>query len=256
MVDRLINGLFEIPGYDNISLHRNRNEGGIRIYYDNRLTVDICEQFSGIFDTHESLFLKISLKNKINLIIGSFYRPPSKSIYDFIDYLNEVLLIHEIILSEKCLLVGDFNLDLLQKSSKNTHGSFFDLMSEFGFRMLIDQPTHCNAQSGELNSIIDHIWINFVEDLDADVLECPISDHLPIYLSIKLNYRSSELKKVQFRYFSNENWNKLENEKTALFSAYDVGDSNINLEMSKFDSWLQNFINGWVFSYKDENHLG
>ena len=237
-----LDGLYEIPGYNNISLHRNRNGGGIRIYYDNTLTADNCEQFSGIFDTHESLFIRISQKNRLSLIVGGIYRPPCKSINKFLEYLNDNFLVNETILGEKCVLIGDFNLDLLQADVKNTHRLFFDMMAEAGFQMQIDQPTHYNAQTRKFNSIIDHIWINFFKDITAGVLEDPISDHLPIYLNIKLCQPTTQLKKVEFRHYTNENWNKLENDKTALFTAYRVGDTNINVEMDKFDNWLHNII--------------
>ncbi len=56
--------LFEIPGFQNISINRNENRrgGGIRVYILNCLVASKIEKLTGIFDTHEALFMKISLK--------------------------------------------------------------------------------------------------------------------------------------------------------------------------------------------------
>ena len=240
------NDLFNIPGYNEVSLHRNRNGGGIRVYYYQTITADVCEQFTGIFSTHESLFLKISLKHKLSLIVGCFYRPPSKSVFNFIEYLNELVFVNQTLLKEKCVLIGDFNIDLLQLDNRNSHRVFTDSMTENGFRLLIDQPTHLNAQANnKLNSLIDHVWVNFAGEMTSGVLDHPLSDHLPIYLHIKLSHARPILKKIQFRCFTTDGWDKLENDKTRLFNSYRIETCNVDREVSKFDAWLQNIVNNY-----------
>ncbi len=55
--------LYRIPDYCHLSINRlNRKGGGIIIYYLADLTVNKCQKMSGTFNTHESLFVKVSIK--------------------------------------------------------------------------------------------------------------------------------------------------------------------------------------------------
>ena len=106
--------LYSIPDFDSVSLHRPLGKlgGGIKIYYRDTLDVVKYEKLSGLFDTHESLFVKVNASNCLSLLIGSFYRPPHKSMRSFINYMEDNVLCDPVVVNCKCLLTGDFNINI------------------------------------------------------------------------------------------------------------------------------------------------
>ena len=69
-------------------------------------------------------------------------------------------LIRHVCIQEKnkvCVLIGDFNLDLLKTESDRDISDFYDFLSSFGFRPLILQP---KGVTTSMASLIDTIlWI-------------------------------------------------------------------------------------------------
>ncbi len=130
--------LYRIPENCHLSINRlNRKWGGIRIYYLADLTVNKCQKMSGIFNTYESLLVKVSIKNKLSVTVGCINRPPL-SIPLFNDYLNSVLFSNNMLLG-KCILMGDFNIDYIKIRDKASHHHFADIMSKTDFKMLIQE---------------------------------------------------------------------------------------------------------------------
>ncbi len=151
---------YPIPGYCHLSINRlNRKGGGIRIYYLADLTVNKCHKISGIFNSHESLFVKVSIKNKLSVTVGCIYRPPSLSIPLFNDYLNSELFSNNV-LSGKCILMGDFNIDYVKIRDNACYRHFSDILSENSFKMLIRDLTRCSNQTGLPQSLLNHAWLN------------------------------------------------------------------------------------------------
>ena len=90
-LSELSDSLFEIPCFEYLSVNRNSHGGGIRVYYRSFMKVALCPDFTGIFDSHEALFLRINLRGSVYLL-GTFYRPPSSSAALFNEYLEHELL--------------------------------------------------------------------------------------------------------------------------------------------------------------------
>ena len=87
-------------------------------------------------------------------------------------------LIRNVCIQEKnkvCVLMGDFNLDLLKTESDRDMSDFYDFLSSFGFRPLILQPTRVTASTA---SMIDNIFINSLDtESKGGNLTTSISDH-------------------------------------------------------------------------------
>ena len=235
-----INDLFELSGYNHISLHRSRYGGGIRVYYLHDIIVNVYNEFTGLFETHEALFLRVTIKEKLSCVLGCVYRPPSKSITHFNEYLNLSLLSNEFIQKNKCILIGDFNVDYFKRSAINNYQLFFDAMHEGGFNLLIDEPTHYHAHHP--NSLIDHIWVNFNKCVHAEVIQNLISDHLPVVLNIKLPDKKSVILKKYFRDLSALNFENFDLNKNEIFNAYEIVGADPNVEMNRFVKWLEGII--------------
>lgn len=132
----------------------------------------------------QSAFVEISSTSSPNLIIGSVYRSPSFDHASFLKHLDEI--IHKISTSNKrCIIAGDFNIDLLQQSNSLIADNFLTSLSLGGFIPSITLPTRITSSSA---SLIDNFYINFPQSLiRSGILIDDISDHLPIFLSIDQN---------------------------------------------------------------------
>ena len=84
---------------------------------------------------YESMFIEIIFPTKKNLIIGCIYRHPSSqiSVEDFTNlHLDPIL--HKINLEKKhCILMGDFNIDLLKSETDNKSVVFYNNLSSHFF---------------------------------------------------------------------------------------------------------------------------
>jgi exonuclease III len=227
--------LYHIPSYSHISVSRvNKRGGGIRLYYLDEFVVNPCNLISGIFESHEALFVKLSLKNQLSLTIGCIYRPPSASIQRFNEYLSTNLFADNQ-LRGKCIIMGDFNIDSLKFRNSVSFRNFENLMGENGYRMLINSPTRCSPRSGIPTSILDHAWVNFHRDISAAVIDYLIADHLPIKIKIKINLQ----KKLSFRMLSDNQFAIFDQDKRNLFDQYIISSNNVNLEVIKLEAWIQ-----------------
>ena len=117
----------------------------------------------------EWVFLELKSKSGKNVIIGCIYRHHCKIAKK---------LIRNVCANEKnkvCVLMGDFNLDLLKTESDKDISDFYDFLCSFGFRPLILQPTQVTTSTA---SLIDKIFINSLEtESKGDNLTTSISDH-------------------------------------------------------------------------------
>ena len=110
------------------------------------------------------MFIEIIFPNKKNLIVGCIYRHPSSkiSIQCFAnDQLDPVL--QKISLEKKqCVLMGDFNIDLLKTDTNNDTNTFYNNMSSHYFTPFILQPTRLHSKA-----LIDNIFFNCLEYISS-----------------------------------------------------------------------------------------
>ena len=110
-----------------------------------------------------------------DLLIGVIYYPPSGSQRDFIDEFENVL--HSVFLSKrKCLILGDFNINTLVKST--IAKEYLNLIHSEGFNPLILEATRVIEST---TSCIDHILSNFVSSSTSGSIAIEIADHLPVF---------------------------------------------------------------------------
>lgn len=102
--------LLNIEGYNLHTKNRPfRSGGGVCLYIKSTFHAKLCD-FTLEDENCESLFIEI--KGNKSVIIGVIYRPPDSPINAFCSNLGSLL--HKInYLKKDCILLGDFNIDIL-----------------------------------------------------------------------------------------------------------------------------------------------
>ena len=128
----------------------------------------------------ESQWVSIKQPNSRTILIGNVYRPPQGNIETFIQVLEDILT--SIDLSKiELFILGDFNIDILEKKNPNTK-KLLELIKTFGLRQLIKTPTR---YSKDKNSLIDVIITNSDFISSSGVCDVNLSDHQMIIATRK-----------------------------------------------------------------------
>ena len=152
--------------------------GGTLLYIANHLTYKYHNDLN-IYKKNEleSTFIEIVNPKKSNILVGVIYRHPSMDLANFnCNYLNKLL---ENIYKEQksILLLGDFNVNLLNYNEHNQTNEFLDSLSSNSFIPLVLQPTRITSHS---NTLIDNMFSNVIDpDIISGNLTATISDYLP-----------------------------------------------------------------------------
>ena len=140
------------------------------------------------------------------------------------------------------ILVGDLNYNLLETSSNSMVQEFFDQMITHELLPPIIVPTKINRKSCNL---LDHIYTKFNNSkltTDSCVHIADISDHLPVFISIQCQKKTSRKTFKEVIENSKENMTKVINKVQELMQEtqfeYDLTiDPNINQQ--KLSSMLE-----------------
>ena len=158
----------------------------------------------------ESIFVELASRVGKKLIVGCIYRHHTP-ILDFTDTFLQGTL--EKINKERknCILLGDFNVDLLKFDTHSETRDYYDLLSANGFRPLILQPTRLSSKSA---SLIDNIFINDIETYsNGGNITTSISDHFPQFCLLDIFENKYFKKEVKYgRSYKHFNQNEFENE--------------------------------------------
>jgi hypothetical protein len=158
--------------------------------------------------------VEIILKDRKNLIIGCIYRHPSSdiSITEFTEnYLEHIL--YKINKEKKeCVIMGDFNIDLLKSSEDNAAGKFYNSLSSYFFTPYILQPTRLRSKT-----LIDNIFYNSLEyhSFSGNLL-FELSDHLTQFLILEGFVKERSLPETLMYKKDFENFNEREFEETVI----------------------------------------
>ncbi len=101
--------------------HKNRlgrTGGGVCMYVNSRLQANVCDNLVLDDEYSDSLFININTDKGKDILIGVIYRPPDSNLTNFMDKFEAILYAANKN-NNKCLFLGDFNLDI-SKSNPNT----------------------------------------------------------------------------------------------------------------------------------------
>lgn len=171
----------QIPNYEFISLPTLSNAGGVGIYINNKLNYCVRDDLNSVDSEAESLWIEIDNHKNKNVICGVIYRHPSSNLDAFIDKFLSV--VDKASKENKyCILMGDFNINLLNYESNNNTNEFINGLNSLFFQPHIIQPTRITDHS---STLIDNIFLNSAEHftVSGNILY-DITDHLPNFLII------------------------------------------------------------------------
>ena len=124
----------------------------------------------------ESTFIEIINKKRKNLIVGCIYKHPTLNNQDFID--SHVLPLLEKLSYEnkQVMLMGDFNMNLLNYNTNKRITQFVHELYTNSFIPYINLPTRITNQS---ETLTDNIFYNKINpEATAGNITTSISDHL------------------------------------------------------------------------------
>jgi hypothetical protein len=238
-LDNDINVGFNIQGYNYVSCLRNDRGGGIIVYYIDSLQINIIEEMTGIFDSHESLLLSCHIPNYGDISLWSFYRPPHLSCNLFVTYLENNLTY---IQGKKCVLTGDFNVDIINDRSHEVD-NLINTMTSFGLACIVDKPTYFSPILHVPTTCLDHFWHNLPQLCRSFVVCPPLADHMGIIMCIKLKNSVSEKVEIKFRDFSFANKNIFKSHIERECNMFNFNDNDIDLDTIKFINWVKYLVN-------------
>jgi hypothetical protein len=268
--------MVHIPGYSKISSYRTdgRSGGGVALFIKDGLLYTEVKDIKT--STFESTFIKITGLAKVTTIIGAIYRPPNTDLQKFNNEFESVL--HKIVTKKsKCIIAGDYNINLLNHSIDSETECFLNTLYTNTILPMIKLPTRYGNHGATL---IDNIISNKSDaNQMSGVILTDISDHLPVFYitgNSKLTKKSKDIYK-QVRMINNENilnlnlelgnmaWPDLANMdvNTAYNSFYDkfntlynknlpVKIKKIKIYQNKYKPWL---THGILVSVKKKDNL-
>ena len=182
----------------------------------------------------ESTFVEIVYAKK-NIIVGCVYKLPKMCIDNFNnDFLYPLL---DKVNKEKktLLLMGDFNINLLNSNNDNLVSNFLDIFGSFSLLPKIILPTRVSNTS---KTLIDNIFYDSSNSKTiSGNLTCNISDHYPQFLMLKNIYPNKKIK----HNLHQRKWNKFDQAEFILDFFEIDWDSTLKLDKKNIDLSFQNF---------------
>ncbi len=223
--------LHEINGFKSYHTFRPVGYGGVAIYVKDSISSSPQIDYCMCTDNIELCTVKITVGNT-SYVISSLYRPHSKhhQVKEFTDLMDE-LLSQNFFMNNKCIITGDFNINLLEHNDHPPTNNFLSMMQSCNYIPHISRPTRFpDDNSTATPSLLDHIWTNFTAPSSPGILFSPLSDHLPIYLNLPIIEKLNETHKLSFRIKNIENCAKFQAKLSEVnwYSLLTHHDTNIN----------------------------
>ena len=143
----------DIPGYKFFFAKSFDNAGGVGVYINDTLNCRVLNRFHVDLPSCENIWLNVITKDSKFYIVGVLYRHPfSTDVANFIDQLNQTL--QDITTAGyKCVILSDFNTDILKLESAHSI-SYLNMLRSNAFHSIVNKPIRVTATS---STLIDHI---------------------------------------------------------------------------------------------------
>ena len=174
-----------LDGYlDYIGVKGSSLKGGCGFYIKDTFTPiprnDLEFKITDVDCETENCWIELVNESGPNIIVGVFYRHPSRKNNIFVDKLKVTLkkINRE---KKKTILCGDFNLNLLNFDTDQQTNNFLSNMFQHQFQPCIIEPTRITNSNKP--SLVDNIFINTFDDpFCGNILEHISYDHLPNFI--------------------------------------------------------------------------
>ena len=202
------NSNLQIPGY--VSLHqtrKNRRGGGLCIFLLESLSYKVRDDLAVNSSAIECLCVEVFNKNSKNIVLNLAYRPPNGDPNEIENHFKNILSKREIT-NKELVLVGDFNINVLDFNESKMVQNFVNLIFRHGLIPTINKPTRVTRNTA---TAIDHIITNSVKNavFKKDIIKTDISDDFLIFFMFKCVVDGAEPRK-EFIYKQNYSSNSIE----------------------------------------------
>ena len=182
-----------VPNYNFYPTNVSSNKGGVCLFIKNTIS---CKQLPTLCikkDHFESIFVECIISGK-PIVIGMCYRRPGTPINCFQNELSRVIEL----IKGNCILMGDFNLNMLNYDRDINVKNYSNLMTEYSYIPVITKPTRVKLNS---ISLLDQIWVNFeqAKPYQSKIILSDITDHFPVLFHYSLPNTSHNKKVITFR---------------------------------------------------------
>ncbi|CAG2185969.1 unnamed protein product [Mytilus edulis] len=172
---------FEMIGYDGFHLPRSQafendnsyysslkemQHGGVCVFYKHSSETELCNLASNL----ECIIFKIKTEN---ILVATIYRTQKYNVGKFLENL-ETLICKMQELSEKIVIIGDFNQDILKGFY-----TVLNFMQSKGFNQLVNSPTT------EGGTLIDHVYVRGCPDISVAIMPTYYSYHEALRIVLK-----------------------------------------------------------------------
>ena len=127
------------------------------MYVNASLHFKILADQTYITDIIECIFVELLYEFGSNCIVGCIYRPPASDIHAFNDELTKLLESDYFKKNTDIIIMGDFNINLLQYKVHQATSDFLNNMLSLGLLPSITKPSRVTENS---ETLIDNIFTN------------------------------------------------------------------------------------------------
>ena len=173
LTDSVSDDVISVPGY--IPLRKDvkaKLQTGVIAYVHQSVNYKLLSKFDDY--SIECLWIEINLKGSKPLAVGFMYKNSAEHV-DWYERFNDMM---DSVWNDygEVLLLGDFNIDLLQK-----HDNWKNLFESCNLHQLINIPTRVTLRT---QTLIDHIYVsNMKHVIEHSVPVYGLSDHYPVCLT-------------------------------------------------------------------------
>ena len=140
-----------LKGYRFVSQPSNPNAGGVGFFVKDNIKHTLRIDLTVTKNEFEALWVEVQNDSQHNMLCGIIYRHPSSNLDIFQDYISSSIeKIHRE--NKYCMIMGDFNLDLLKFESHAGTDAFMNTLGTSFFKPYVLQPTRVTDHSA--NSLI------------------------------------------------------------------------------------------------------
>ena len=194
--------LYQLDNYTLFTNNCRSDKGGVCLYVSNRYFARVRHDLCIMMDHFETVFIEAEF-NGNKVILGMVYRRD----LDFQQFLNDFEGVLEKTNSERlpCIIMGDFNVDILKYETKQFVDDYLSLFYSHGFTPLITKPTRVCGSSATL---IDNIWCNMPDKVNkANIIMSDVTDHFPVTISMNIQkqVRNDKYTIIRYRLKGSEN---------------------------------------------------
>ena len=186
-----------IPGYNGYHTVRQGPSGGVSVFIKSHINSEIVQNMSYADDSIEICTVKVTNESNSMYVLG-IYRPVSGDIDSFSQAL-ETILSDRILRNHKCVLIGDFNVNMFAYGTQNVTDRFIDMMRSHHYIQVISDVTR-HGNNITTPSLIDLIWINQLSAFNSAIIKTGITDHYTIYIQIPFVCIKKPVEKIKITF--------------------------------------------------------